>query len=298
MIPDMSRSVIANDSMVIGADVSITRLISELSEAGDSLSGFAYLKNIAETWKAVASTSVRNMGSWGGNIAAKVLHPEFPSDIFLGLLVAGAVITTGGPDGSLEKYNLEELLEVDLVGRRRVILDVVLTPASEDTVVRTFKIPPRPSNTHAQVNAGFRLQVDATNAHTVTGSPIIAYGGVNPSFVRAKATEEALKGMSLEDEVALQGALEVLAGEVIPDNNPEDASPEYRVALTQNLLYKTILGIIGDVAASTFTSGATNIIRPNSSAKQTFDQNTDVWPLAEPVMKLEAPIQCSGECTV
>nr|XP_045608547.1 xanthine dehydrogenase/oxidase-like [Procambarus clarkii] len=294
-IPQLSRVVAAADAVVVGANVSISRLLEELSAVASSLSGYSYLASIVSTWRAVASTSLRNLGSWGGNIAGKMQHKEFASDIFIGLLVAGAIITTGGPDGPSEKLTLEELLEDDLVGKRRVILDMILPPQPEDVVIRTFKIPPRPSNSHAHLNAGFRLQVDAQNAHTVVGTPVLAYGGVNPQFVRATATEAVISGQSLEQESVLQAAMAALAEEIQPDSQPADASPQYRLALAQNLLYKTILGIVGDAAAANVASGATDLVRPVSSGQQSFDQNTDVWPLAQPVMKLEAPIQCTGE---
>ncbi|KAK7074022.1 hypothetical protein SK128_004964 [Halocaridina rubra] len=139
------------------------------------------------------------------------------------------------------------------------------------------------------------MQVDANNAHTVVGTPVIVFGCINTTFVHASATEAALAGKSLEDEAVIQAALSALASEVVPDSRPYDASPEYKVALAQNMLYKTILGIVGNVAGSDITSGATILERPLSSGQQVYDQNTEFWPLGKPVPKLEAHIQCSGE---
>lgn len=56
--------------------------------------------------------------------------------------------------------------------------------------------------------------------------------------MHATATEAALAGQSLEDKKVLEAAMAALASEVIPDNLPGDASPEYRLALAQNLLYR------------------------------------------------------------
>lgn len=44
-----------------------------------------------------------------------------------------------------------------------------------------------------------------------------------------------------------------------------------------------------------FKSGGDEFDRPVSSAKQEFDTNKDVWPLNQPIPKIEAVVQCSGE---
>lgn len=56
--------------------------------------------------------------------------------------------------------------------------------------------------------------------------------------VHATATEAALADKSLEDESVIQAAITALASEVVPDEKPVEPSPEYKVALTQNILYK------------------------------------------------------------
>lgn len=35
------------------------------------------------------------MGSWAGNFAMKIAHRAFPSDVFLSLMAAGAVVKSG-----------------------------------------------------------------------------------------------------------------------------------------------------------------------------------------------------------
>lgn len=59
--------------------------------------------------------------------------------------------------------------------------------------------------------------------------------------------------------------------------------------------FQTVLGILGDAASSAVVSGGSDLQRPLSSAQQTFPQNADTWPVGEPIPKIEAPIQCSGE---
>lgn len=294
-IPEMSVVQPSTEALVFGANVSITRLMEQFASASASLAGFSYVSQLAETWKYLANTSVRNLGSWAGNLATKVNHPDFPSDLFVGLLAAGAIVTTVSTDGSSSQHTLEQLLALDLVGSRQVILELRLPPLGDDVIFRTIKVRPRTTTALADVTAGFRLRVDTAAAHTVLDTPVIVYGGISPTFVRATATEATLAGKSLEDEAVLQEALAALASEVVPDSQPAGTTPEYKVSLTQTLLYRTVLGILGDAASSAVLSGGSDLQRPVSSAQQIFPPNADTWPVGEPVPKIEAPIQCSGE---
>lgn len=49
--------------------------------------------------------------------------------------------------------------------------------------VLLLQVRPRTTTTLADVTAGFRLRVDAAAAHTVLDTPVIAYGGISPTFV-------------------------------------------------------------------------------------------------------------------
>ena len=46
------------------------------------------------------------------------------------------------------------------------------------------------------------------------------------------------KNRCIKDEVTLQGAMEILEKEIVPWDDPSEASPEYRIHLTKSLLYK------------------------------------------------------------
>ncbi|KAK3879999.1 hypothetical protein Pcinc_015481 [Petrolisthes cinctipes] len=282
-------------SLVIGANVSISRVISELGNVASTLSGFTYVSELVDMWTSLGNTPVRNLGSWVGNLAMKVAHPEFPSDLFVGLVGVGATVTTATPDGTTTQHSMEELLGLDLVGERRFIIDLSIPTLPDDAAFKAYKVMPRTTNSKADVNAAFKFRVDTTNAYTVLDPPVMAYGGINPSFVRATATETYLMGKSLQDEGVLQAAYTSLASEVVPDAQYQDASPEYRLALAQNLFYRAVLSIVGTAASPPVTSGAEPLQRPLSSGQQTYDNNTEQYPLGAPIPKIEAPIQISGE---
>ncbi|CAG2057499.1 unnamed protein product, partial [Timema podura] len=108
-------------------------------------------------------------------------------------------------------------------------------------------------------------------------------------------TEKFLIGKSVLDEQVLQGALSTLDAELLPDYISPDAVPEYRKGLAKALFYKFILSLAKAKVKKSLISGGDLLIRPLSSAKQTYDTDKSVWPLNQPVPKLEALAQCSGE---
>ncbi|ROT64737.1 hypothetical protein C7M84_017304 [Penaeus vannamei] len=293
-VPEFSRVAASSSGLVFGANVSISRMMSELSNASQSLSGFGFAEKIVKMWKRVGGTALRNMGSWAGNFAMKMAHKGFPSDVFLSLMAAGAVVKSGSPYGGDKEHTLDHLLDLDVEAERRVLLELRVPPLSDEVVFRLFKIAPRNANVHAYMNAAFSMRVDSANAHTVVGRPMILFGGINEEFLHAWGAEAALEDSSLEDEAIVQAALTALRDEIHPDDLPENPSAKYRVDLAQGLLYKTILGIVGDIADPSVASGASDLERPLASGQQNYDENADRWPLSKPVTKVEGHIQCSG----
>nr|CAD7599936.1 unnamed protein product [Timema genevievae] len=193
-------------------------------------------------------------------------------------------------------------------------------------------IMPRAQNAHAYVNAGFMMKLSDDGTGKVVQKPNIVFGGIDPQFLHAIDTENFLIGKSVLDEQVLQGALSTLDAELLPDYISPDAVPEYRKGLAKALFYKenwrtllkaqnsaTLSGLVQKLKGviinltrldfcigfilslakakvkKSLISGGDLLIRPLSSAKQTYDTDKSVWPLNQPVPKLEALAQCSGE---
>lgn len=280
----------------LGANVSLGRAMELFQYMAKKQPRYSYLEILANHWQVVANVSVRNTGSWAGNLMLKHAHQGFQSDIFLTLLAAKAELTIGSAENaSTTRMDLEQFLRTDM--SKKVILSVTLPPASDNTKLRTFKITPRAVNAHAYVNACFRMEVDPADSFKVTDKPSILLGGINPNFIHATETENFLMGRRLTDEATVVQAAEILGREVQPDNHPQDASPAYRRSLSQALLYKTIVGFLGNRVNSKLASAGPNIERPLSSGRQEFDMDREAWPVGEPVPKLESATQISGEAT-
>ncbi|CAD0197572.1 unnamed protein product [Chrysodeixis includens] len=85
---------------------------------------------------------------------------------------------------------------------------------------------------------------------------------------------------------------------MIVEANPPQESVEYRRFVAKSLFYKGLLTLCPpQVVAKRYQSGTVKIheCRPVSEGKQTFTTDPTMWPLNQPIVKVEAAIQCSGE---
>ncbi|CAH1787395.1 unnamed protein product [Owenia fusiformis] len=280
----------------IASNVTLSRLISVLTEQGKR-DGYTYCTTLADHVQKVASTPVRNMASWSGNLMLKKQHPSFISDIYVILETVGATLSIVDVETKVAaETNLSDFLKLNM--QSKMIASVKLPKMSEDNNqhVLTYKIMPRAENAHAYVNAGFRMEIHPNHLnYLVVNKPSIVYGGISPGFVHASKTEEYLTGKCLGDVKVLQGALHVLASEVVPNEDPVLSSPQYRKNLALSLLYKFVLNICQETVSARFKSGADCIQRPLSSGKQSYDTHKKQWPLSEPIPKLKSKLQASGE---
>lgn len=65
-----------------------------------------------------------------------------------------------------------------------------------------------------------------------------------PPQIHATNTENYIKGKSLLDVNTLKEACTILNSELKPDNDPTEASAEYRVSLAVNLFYKVFTSFL------------------------------------------------------
>lgn len=215
------------------------------------------------------------------------------------LETVGAKINIATTEGLVRSYTLEDYLAVDM--RQKVILSIVLPKLPPNQFVfRSYKIMLRAQNAHAMVNAGFLFEFEPhpTLVEKTVRSCRICYGGIEPKFVHAEATEQLLTGVDeLYTNENLQSAIQSLRREVQPDATPLEPPTEYRRYLAISLFYRFILSTapVKRKIRLEFRSGAAAIERPISSGIQVYDTKEQLWPLTEPVLKNEGLIQCAGE---
>ncbi|KAG5346431.1 XDH dehydrogenase, partial [Acromyrmex charruanus] len=192
---------------------------------------------------------------------------------------------------------LWEFLDLDM--HHKIIYSVVL-PSLDDTkyVCRFYKIMPRAQNACAHVNAGFLFKLDDNGE--VLELPNIIFGGIDTNFLHAKKTEEVLVGKSIMKNLnsTLKEALDTLHGEVYPNHELPDYSPKFRKILAEGLFYKFILNINLNklhIINPFYISGGTLLKRGLSSGQQHYITRENLWPVNEPMPKLESLKQISGE---
>ncbi|BFZ04907.1 hypothetical protein BsWGS_07946 [Bradybaena similaris] len=281
------------DHVIFGANVSLTTLKEAFEKTTDP--GLPYANVFVAHLGLVASSSIRNLSSWAGNLALKNGHNDFVSDVFTLLETVGTQVTVVDGDGKSKQYLLTDFLSLDLKGK--VIVSMRLPKyTTSDVAIRTFKTSHRLQLCHAHVTSGFNFQVDPNHNYLVKTRPTIVIQGINGQLVHAVKTENFLLGRKLGDSSVLQGAISLLSEEIVPDDHLILASPDYRKSLAIGHFYKFVLGVCGNSCTSRYLSGGHDLCRPLMTGTQDYGtDDSDVYPATKPLMKLTAFNLATGE---
>lgn len=282
------KNVFIDENLVLGAGLSLNETM-EIFQDQMKNDDFSYLKQFYDHLELVANVPVKNIGTIGGNLAMKNVHPFFASDVFLIFETVNATVTLEDINSQMLEVNLPTFLKTDLSDK--IILNVKIPPLSNNHLIRSYKIMERAQNTHAVVNGGFHFHVD--NNKNILSSNIV-YGSITTNYIHSRTVEDALVGLPLFNEETLTTALVRLQGDVVPLEAPPEPSPFCRKAIALGLFYKAILSLSPSVNPR-YKSGGDVLTRPVSSGIQTFNTDKTLWPLNQAVPKLEALPQCSGE---
>ncbi|KAL4715716.1 hypothetical protein ACJJTC_006295 [Scirpophaga incertulas] len=288
------KGTVLDQNLIIGAGSTLTELLEILMNYSKK-TYFKYLEILHDHLLLVAHLPVRNIGTIAGNLMIKHRHNDFPSDIFLLLDTIDAFLTIRPYKGKQQVVSMQQFLSFDMKGA--VIVNVALPPLNDNECkMITYKIMPRAQSTHAIVNAGFLYRIIQPN--NVVRQVKITYGGLTSSSSRGMLTEKYLMGRNLFINETLQGALKVLQQELVATENPPEPSAKYRKQLAVSLFYKGLLSICPTNKIHVrYRSGAAKIHQERlvSQGIQVYDTNPAQWPLTQPIQKVEALIQCSGE---
>lgn len=152
---------------------------------------------------------------------------------------------------------------------------------------------PRAQNAHAIVNAAFLLQLDE---HHVVHQANIVYGAISRYFIHATNAENHLIGKHLFSDGLLQEIYHILDEEIVPEHNPPEPDPDFRRELAVALFYKFVLSIAPkELLSPRNMDGGAKLTRPVSNGVQDYSTNKSLYPLTQPIAKLEALAQVSGK---
>nr|XP_037873009.1 aldehyde oxidase 2 isoform X1 [Bombyx mori] len=288
------REYVVDVNLTLGAGMTLTEMMELFLKLSDDNVDFNYLKEFHDHMDLVAHLPVRNIGTIGGNLYLKHCNKEFQSDLFLLFETVGAMITIAEKMDKISTMYLTDFLETEMKGK--IIINVMLPPLSSSTKIKTYKIMPRSQNAHAIVNAGFLWKFKQNSS--ILEKATIVYGGISPNFIHASKTESILSNTDPFSDETIQEALKTLYDEVKPENSPTEPSASYRRMLAVSLYYKALISQCPDDRINPKYKSGGNVIKRNTSkGTQTFETDENLWPLNQPVMKLEALAQCSGEAT-
>nr|QIJ45705.1 aldehyde oxidase [Glyphodes pyloalis] len=282
-----------DQNLIIGAATTLTEMTDIFKEVHSSENYFQYLKQFIDHLDLVAHLPVKNIGTIGGNLMIKNQHNEFPSDLFLLFETVGAYLTILSSGGQRETLTIQQFLTTNM--KRKILYNVLLPPLNEEYQLVTFKIMPRAQNAHAIVNSGFLFKLNKENKVLDTR---IVYGGLSSTFNRAYQTENLLKEKTLFVNETLQSAIKSLDNELKVEENPPEPMASYKKQLALGLFYKGLLSLCPpNELHPRYQSGAIDLkkMRPVSKARQEYSTNPKLYPLNQPIQKVEALIQCSGE---
>ncbi|EGD72878.1 hypothetical protein PTSG_04607 [Salpingoeca rosetta] len=270
----------------IGAGVTIAALIDYLIQQKALSDSF---ETLADHLKKVASTPIRSVASWAGNVMMVHDNPDFPSDIFTIMAGANATLTVNSKSQGTKTLNFFDFLQFDMAGW--VITSLSIPALKKGDHFTTHKVMKRHENCHAYINAAILINLDSSN--TVQGTPTMVFGGFTPYASKSTAAAKQLAGQKLTADL-IQQAADTLAQEFQPDSPAPFASVPYRRSLLTTLFYKSMLAALPSISPKV-ASAAKPYVRPVTSGEQSYDTDPSLYPVSQPLPKVSAFMQTTGE---
>jgi CO/xanthine dehydrogenase FAD-binding subunit len=187
---------------------------------------------LAEATHEVGNVQIRNLGTIGGNLA----NASPAADTVPPLIVSRASLKIIG-------HGKERLIPVE-----NFFLSANVSVLEKDELLADIQIPDMPANTgQAFIKLGRRAGPDLSIASVAVALTLdgdickdvrIALGSVGPTALRARKTEDLLRGERLERKV-LEECSEIVANEIKPISDVR-ASAEHRIEVTKSLVRNAV----------------------------------------------------------
>jgi len=304
-VPELKAIEHLKGGIKFGSAVTLTSFIETLEAAAEAgKPELEALPVLVEHARRISGHGVRNWGTLGGNLVMTKAK-GFQSDLATILTGVGAKAVVLRSKAEAEEVSLDEFFAVDFKLTKTSVLKSVFVPFLEPgEVFRSFKTAVRPQNSHALVNAAFRVAKEdklIKSAWLVFGAfgsrgdspgpsePEAGKGGTPGGPLRALQTEKAVAGQEF-GEPALKKALEALQQE---NWWPED---EYERHLALSFLYKMFHVLKGPGPDQPSLRVAQTSDRPATRGAQKVDWAApEKAPIAKPMAKLNSKLQAAGD---
>ena len=189
---------------------------------------------LSETARRVASTQIRHMGTWGGNLS----HGEPGADPPAALIAVDASVEIVGPEGK-RIIHIEDLfidyLTTDL--NHGEILSKIIVPIQPvHSGTAYIKHTIRDDGDLAIVGIAVRVTMDESNAHMQEAR--IGINGASLTTIRAVDAEAVLSGKKPSEELFTEAG--VLAANACEPLDDAEASAEYRISMVKVLVKRAL----------------------------------------------------------
>ncbi|KAG6417728.1 hypothetical protein SASPL_119920 [Salvia splendens] len=282
-IPDLLMVRKDETGIEFGAAISISRVISSLKEEGES---DLVLMKIAQHMERVASIFIRNSASIGGNLVM-AQRRSFPSDIATLLLAVGSTVALLRGRAQ-ERMTMDEFLYGPPLAPTDVLLSVHIPFFGSRVGFESYRAAPRPlGNALPYLNAAFLADVSfKESGGVILNYARLAFGAYGTDHAtRASEVEEYLAGKTLTVEV-LDEAVRLVKLSVEPKDGT--TLPAYRKSLAVSFLFSFLAAFI-DVSSPTLGVSFSEVADSSNEETGTY------YPVGEPIPKVGAIIQASGE---
>jgi xanthine dehydrogenase small subunit len=226
-VPGLGDIALDGGTLVVGGRVTLTQFENAVRDAVPELAGIM---------DRFGSPQIKNAGTLAGNIA----NGSPIADSLPFLYVTGARLELTGVNG-VREISIESFYKgyksFDLAPDEIITRIFIPLPKDGDTL-RLYKISKRTHLDISSFTAAMLLQRTDGRVDTIR----VAYGGVGPTVLRLRKTEEFLAGRPLSVET-FAAAGEVARGEVAPITDVRGAR-EYRLQLAENVMQKFYYDVV------------------------------------------------------
>lgn len=247
-IAELKQYAFKGDHVEIGANVSLTDLegiCDEVIERYGPARGQIFAA-IRKQLRYFAGRQVRNVASPAGNIATASpisdLNPIFMASNTV-LSVRSAEEDTTIPMGQFFKGYRKTALPDNAIIEKLCIPLV----REEREFVRTYKQSKRKDDDIAIVTSALRVSLSQTDA---VESVNLVYGGLGPTTVSAKQSEEYLVGKSWLDPATIEGAMSCLEKDFDLSSSVPGGMPTYRKTLALSFFYRFYHDVLSQIQGS------------------------------------------------
>ncbi|KAL3701831.1 hypothetical protein R1sor_019853 [Riccia sorocarpa] len=289
----------------IGASVTLTSFMEALRnsltrrKSHETSVSSAFLEQL----KWFAGSQIRNVASIGGNICTA--SPI--SDLNPLWIASGATFSILGKGRKCRSVKAEDFFK----GYRKTALEageilssVFLPWSKEFEYIKEFKQAHRRDDDIALVNAAMRVSLNPKDEGWEVLEASLVYGGVGPTCIVARKTEEFLKGKRW-DSSTLEAAFPLISHDVGLVDNAPGGMVEFRKSLTSSFFFKFYLHVMYTLEQEanylhnlpeSYRSAVAAFHREMPHGVQVYGvPDSDVSSVGQPLMHMAARLQVTGE---